>query len=90
MFRPTQVDGKVAVSGPSDVKLHGVFRCMAANTNWSFRCTRKSGGDHWKGTAKFEVPYIQWGLKDPSNFLLKVKPSGEIELELAGALKQGP
>ena len=38
-----------------------------------------------KGRAKFEAPYIRWGLKDPSNWLLKVKPAVEVDPDLAGA-----
>lgn len=43
--------------------------------------------DQWKGTATFEVPYIEWGLKNPSNFLLKVKPVVEVQLDLAGSIR---
>jgi hypothetical protein len=44
-------------------------------------------GDHWTGTAKFRVPFIDWGLKNPSNFFLKVNHAVEIELELKGSLQ---
>jgi hypothetical protein len=30
---------------------------------------------------------VKWGIKDPSNFLLKVKPVVNVELELAGDVK---
>jgi hypothetical protein len=39
------------------------------------------------GSAKFHVPFIDWGLKNPGNFFLKVNHSVEIELELKGALQ---
>jgi len=45
-------------------------------------------GDQWKGTAKFDVPYIQWGIKDPSNWVLKVKPLVNVEVDMRGAEKQ--
>ncbi len=83
-FRPSQIDGQVSLTSPSDFKvkgiitLHGTDHELVANVHSEFN------GDHWKGTAKFDVPYTKWGIKDPSNFLLKVKPVVNLELELAG------
>jgi len=42
-------------------------------------------GDHWKATSTFQVPYVMWGIKDPSVFLLKVKPVADVESELSGS-----
>jgi hypothetical protein len=44
-------------------------------------------GDHWTGSAKFNVPFIDWGLKNPGNFFLKVNHTVEIDLELKGSLQ---
>ena len=87
VFRPTLLDGKLALSGPSDVRLHGVLSLHGGDHDLIVPVRAEIAGDQWKGSTKFQVPYIQWGLKDPSNFLLKVKPNVEIELELAGSLK---
>ena len=87
VFRPTMLDGKLAPSGPSDVQLHGVLSLHGGDHDLIVPVRAEIAGDQWKGSTKFQVPYIQWGLKDPSNFLLKVKPNVEIELELAGSLK---
>ncbi len=86
-FKPTLLEGKVALSGPSDVSLHGVLSLHGADHDLVVPVHADFTGDHWKGTAKFRIPYIQWGLKDPSNFLLKVKPNVDIEVELVGSLK---
>jgi polyisoprenoid-binding protein YceI len=86
-FRPKQVDGKVALSGPSDVKIQGILSLHGGEHDLTVPVHAEINGDRWKGNAKFRVPFIQWGLKDPSSFLLKVKPNVDIELELSGSWK---
>ena len=87
IFRPTKVDGKVGPTGASDVKLNGVLSIHGADHDVVAQVHAELAGDHWKGTSKFEVPYVVWGIKDPSNFLLKVKPVVEVELEMSGEIK---
>jgi polyisoprenoid-binding protein YceI len=85
VFRPTQVEGQVGPSGASDVKLHGILSIHGADHDVTALVHAELMGDHWKGTSKFEVPYVMWGIKDPSNFLLKVKPVVDVELEMSGS-----
>lgn len=85
LFRPTQIEGKVTPSGPSDVKLHGVISLHGADHEIVALVHAELAEGRWKATAKFDVPYIQWGIKDPSNWLLKVKPVVSINLDLSGA-----
>ena len=87
IFRPTQVEGAVAASGASDVKLHGILNLLGQGHEIVALVHADMAADHWKGTAKFDVPYIQWGIKDPSNWLLKVKPVVNVELNMAGTSK---
>jgi polyisoprenoid-binding protein YceI len=85
IFRPNQVEGKVSSSGTSDVKLHGVLLIHGGQHDVVAQVHAELLGDHWKGTASFDVPYIQWGIKDPSNWMLKVKPVVNINVDMAGA-----
>jgi polyisoprenoid-binding protein YceI len=87
VFRPTQVEGRVAPSGVSDAKIRGVFSIHGVEHDLTAPVHVELTGDHWKGTAQFEVPYVDWGIKNPSNFLLKVKKVVNVELELSGPLK---
>jgi polyisoprenoid-binding protein YceI len=82
IFRPTQVHGKVASSGASDVKLDGILSIHGADHDLTALVHVELTGDRWRGTAKFELPYVKWGIKNPSNFLLKVKPVVNVELEI--------
>lgn len=87
VFHPSQVDGNVGRSGASDVKLSGVFNIHGVDHNLTALVHADLTGDHWTGTANFEVPYVQWGIKDASNFLLKVQPVVNVELEMSGDIK---
>ncbi len=87
IFRPTQVEGKVGQSGASDVNLKGILSIHGGEHEITAQVHAELASDHWKGTSKFDVPYVQWGIKDPSNFLLKVKPVVNVELDMSGEVK---
>jgi len=89
VFRPTQLEGKLATSGTNDVKLHGVFILHGSEHELIVPVHAEMSSGKWNGEAKFEVPYVQWGLKDPSNWLLKVKPAVQVDLDLVGTWKTG-
>jgi hypothetical protein len=43
-------------------------------------------GNNCTAKTHFTVPYVKWGLKDPSFFVLKVAKEVEIDLSLVGQL----
>ena len=88
VFRPDRADGTVVAQGDSSLKLHGIFSLHGADHELTVPTQATLREGQWKGTAAFEVPYIEWGLKNPSNFLLKVKPVVDVQLDLAGAVRQ--
>jgi hypothetical protein len=87
IFRPNRIEGKVLAQGASSVLLRGTFLLHGGEHEWTVPVQAELNGNRWKGTAKFSVPYIQWGLKSPNTFLLKADPAVEIELELSGTLQ---
>jgi polyisoprenoid-binding protein YceI len=87
IFRPNRIEGKVLAQGASSVQLHGTFLLHGSEHELAVPVQAELNGNRWKGSAKFSVPYIQWGLKSPNTFLLKADPAVEIELELSGTLQ---
>ena len=85
IFRPSQVEGKFSSSGGSDLKLHGTFVLHGSPHEIVVPVHAEMFVGSWKGSGKFAVPYIQWGLKNPSNFLLKVQPVVNVDVDLAGS-----
>ena len=35
-------------------------------------------------TAKFVIPYVAWGLKDPSNLILRIDQTVKVEVAITG------
>ncbi len=87
IFRPDRVEGKVAPQGSFSVQVHGILVLHGSEHELTVPVQAEFAGDHWTGSAKFNVPFIDWGLKNPSNFFLKVNHIVEIELDLKGSLQ---
>jgi polyisoprenoid-binding protein YceI len=87
IFRVKRIEGKVLAQGSSNAQVHGTFILHGAEHELTVPVQAELNGHRWKGSAKFSVPYIQWGLKSPNTFLLKADPTVEIELELSGTLQ---
>jgi polyisoprenoid-binding protein YceI len=87
IFRPDRIKGKVLAQGSSDVEVHGTFLLHGSGHELTVPVKAELNGKSWKGSAKFSVPYVQWGLKSPNTFLLKADTTVGIELELSGTLE---
>lgn len=87
IFRPEHIEGKVEVQGSSSVHLKGKMLLHGAEHELTVPVQAEIDAGRWKGSARFAVPYVQWGLKSPNTFLLKADPAVEIELELRGTVQ---
>jgi polyisoprenoid-binding protein YceI len=84
-FRPDKVEGLVARAGTSTVQVHGIFTIHGADHELTMPVRVEMLPDHWTANAHFNVPYVKWGLKNPSTFLLRVSESVEIDVHATGA-----
>ncbi len=87
IFRPDRVEGEITPQGIFTVQVHGLFVLHGSEHELTVPVQAELAGDHWTGSAKFNVPFIDWGLKNPSNFFLKVNHAVEMDLELKGSLQ---
>ena len=87
IFRPDRVEGKIAPQGTSTVQVHGILVLHGSEHELTVPVQAELAADHWTGNGKFSVPFIDWGLKNPSNFFNKVNHAVEIDLELKGSLQ---
>lgn len=84
-FRPDRVDGDIAATGSSTVQVHGLFGIHGAEHEITVPAEVELAPDHWNLTVHFNVPYVKWGMKDPSTFVLRVAKTVAIDLQASGA-----
>lgn len=87
IFRPDSITGKLETQGESTMQVHGIFALHGSEHELTVPAQASLSGDHWTGSAKFNIPFIEWGLKNPSTWLLKVDHAVNIELELKGTMQ---
>jgi polyisoprenoid-binding protein YceI len=87
VFAPDRVDGKVSPEGESDVKVHGQFTIHGASHELSIPAKVKAAGSTLDVIMNFTVPYVKWGMKNPSTLFLRVNDSVDIAIQAAGTLK---
>jgi polyisoprenoid-binding protein YceI len=83
-FAPDQIEGTVTLTGTSHVKLHGTFTIHGSAHEIVVPVQVTAGGDKLDAKLKFEVPFVAWGMKDPSTLLLRVSKLVEVEMESTG------
>jgi polyisoprenoid-binding protein YceI len=79
-FRPDRVDGNVAPQGKSVAQLHGVFAIHGAEHEILLPITVDAAAGQYTVDGIFEVPYVSWGMKNPSTLLLRVNDKVEIAI----------
>jgi polyisoprenoid-binding protein YceI len=80
-FTPDRVDGKLAPEGPSQIDVHGVFNIHGADHELMLHFQVERAAGQYTASTHFTIPYVQWGMKDPSNFLLKVDKTVDMDIQ---------
>lgn len=85
VFSPTYVKGPMPAQGTSQVDVEGIFRLHGQDhaMTLTFAVERLGNGDV-QATTHFAVPYIKWGLKNPSAFVLRVNDTVNVEIHATG------
>jgi polyisoprenoid-binding protein YceI len=86
-FVPDRVDGKVARTGDSEVQLHGMFTIHGGTHEILMKVKSHIQQQQLSAAISFAVPYVKWGMKDPSNFMLKVNNFVTIDIQAEERLK---
>ncbi len=87
-FLPDRIDGKLNLSGHSDFKLHGLFVIHGASHELTMNVHADILDRHLNAAIHFDVPYVKWGLKNPSTLFLRVNDTVPIDIHAVGEIKR--
>jgi polyisoprenoid-binding protein YceI len=85
-FTPNKLTGILNLQGNSEVQVEGVFALHGADHPLTLPLTVQAHGRNLTARTHVEIPYVSWGLKNPSTFLLRVREQVEVEIVAAGRL----
>jgi polyisoprenoid-binding protein YceI len=87
-FAPTRFTGKFNASGDSTLQVYGVFTILGVAHEIDVPMQVQVNGSQLHGTGTFVVPYVKWGMKDPSTLMLRVGKEVQIDLLLTETLQR--
>jgi hypothetical protein len=87
-FHPTQIKGAFKPGeATQQLQTQGSFNIHGADHALEMPVKVETAGDTVTATARFTVPYVAWGMKNPSKLLLRVNKQVEIEVIAKGTIK---
>lgn len=87
IFLPTQIKGSVAANGISRVEVSGKFRLHGQEHDVTLPVEVVADGPKLLIAIHFTIPYVEWGLKNPSNFFLHASDTVVIDVHATAQIE---
>jgi polyisoprenoid-binding protein YceI len=87
-FTPTKLSGKVELQGDSSVQVEGILRLHGGDHVITLTLPVQTKANSLTARTHIVIPYVEWGLKNPSTFLLHVSDKVEVDVTAVGKLQE--
>ena len=85
IFRPDHIAGQIPAQGSATLEVHGMFSVHGADHEMTVPVEVQTGPDQTSVVLHFTIPYIKWGMKNPSNIFLHVRDTVDVEFKTGGS-----
>jgi polyisoprenoid-binding protein YceI len=80
VFTPGRVEGRFVSEGVAELQVHGLFKIHGVEHEMIFQTRVEIKDDQLVANLHSVMPYTQWGIKNPSTFILRV--SDKVQLDI--------
>ena len=87
VFSADHLAGQLALSGASQIGVHGVLRIHGQDHDVTLPATVSLQDGRFTARSRLSIHYVKWGMKDPSNLVLRVGKTVELEIRVAGTVR---
>jgi polyisoprenoid-binding protein YceI len=84
VFHVERVDGELHREGRSEIQLHGTLDFHGTSHVIALPVVAMAKADQVTASGMLTIPYVEWGLTDPSVFLLRVEKEVKVEVHAVG------
>jgi polyisoprenoid-binding protein YceI len=88
-FTPTKMSGPFSPQGSSEIQVDGTFRIHGSDHPITLVIPLQISGSSANLKTQLVIPYVQWGMKNPSTFILRVSDRVDLEIVASGRVVQG-
>lgn len=85
-FTVRQFRGTLPADGTTQVQMVGIMNLHGEDHPFTATAPVRVSNGRAAADVHFEVPYVQWGLKNPSTLFLRVSDKVEIEVHAVGTV----
>jgi len=89
VFTPQHVKGTVANEGKSTVEVEGILTMHGKSKPVTMPLEVQLQNGNGSADGSFNVKYLEWGMKNPSTFILRVNDTVQIHVHAVGKITTG-
>jgi polyisoprenoid-binding protein YceI len=89
-FAPSDLQGDLQMQSDSQIQVRGTFHLHGSDHQILIPVTVHISGSDLTVDSNFDIPYISWGLKNPSTFILRASNTVQLNVHAVGKWMQIP
>jgi len=87
-FTPTKISGPFPPQGSAEIQVDGSFRIHGSDHPITLAVPLQINASTTNFKTQLVIPYVKWGMKNPSTFVLRVSDKVTLDITASGRLVQ--